>query len=108
VRRATPSRRGFGAQSELESIQSRTREAIRNRVKAGKVAGGACYGYDLVKPNPEVPTVAMVNAGQADVIRRIFAEYAVGWTDRRNHAQEISFTTPRMPAKRRDRGLAHR
>jgi site-specific DNA recombinase len=70
--------RGFGAQSELESIRSRTREAIRTRVKAGKVAGGACYGYDLVKPSPDVATVAIVNAEQADVIRRIFAEYVAG------------------------------
>ncbi len=41
--------RGFGAQSELENIRARTKEAMRSRVKAGRLAGGACYGYRLVR-----------------------------------------------------------
>jgi len=69
---------GFGAANELEKIRARTREAIRARVKAGKVGGGACYGYDLVKLSEEVPTSAEVNETQAEVIRRIFAEYIGG------------------------------
>jgi DNA invertase Pin-like site-specific DNA recombinase len=33
---------GVGAQMELEAIRSRTREALRQRVRSGRVAGGAC------------------------------------------------------------------
>ena len=34
---------------EVEAIRSRTREALRERVRQGRLAGGACYGYDRVR-----------------------------------------------------------
>ena len=35
----------FGAQSEVEAIRSRTREALFTTARAGRVAGGLTYGY---------------------------------------------------------------
>ena len=39
--------RGVGHQMELEAIRSRVREALRSRVRAGRIAGGRCFGYSL-------------------------------------------------------------
>lgn len=77
---ATNLLRGFAAQSELENIRSRTREAIRDRVKAGRIGGGRCYGYDLrrITDGGKAYTVALVNPTQAEIIRRVFAMYIDG------------------------------
>ncbi len=72
--------RGFGAQSELENIRARTKEAMRSRVKAGRLAGGACYGYRLVRvaDGAKEHTIAVINEAEAAIILRIFAEYLDG------------------------------
>lgn len=69
---------GTGHQMELESIRARTREALRARVRAGRVAGGRCYGYKLERRNDESGrpyTTAIVDEEQAKIVRRIFREY---------------------------------
>lgn len=72
---------GVGHQLELEAIRSRTREALRARVRAGHVAGGACYGYRLERQRDGAGrsfTVAHVDQEQAAVVRRVFSEYLDG------------------------------
>lgn len=72
--------RGFAGQAEVENIRARTKEAIRQRVKAGKLGGGACYGYERkrVYENGREYTIAVVNEAEAKVVRRIFKMYAGG------------------------------
>ena len=68
---------GTGHQIELEAIRSRTKEALRSRVRAGRVAGGRCYGYDLRRETDgsgRPYTVAVVDEREAEIVRRIYQE----------------------------------
>jgi site-specific DNA recombinase len=81
IDQATTFIQGTGHQMELEAIRSRTREALRSRVRAGRIAGGRCYGYDLERssdPSGRRFTVAVVDEDQAAIVRRIFQEYLDG------------------------------
>ncbi len=73
---------GTSHQVELESIRSRVAEALRARVRSGRLAGGRCYGYhNIQNPDPDgrrKNTTAVIDPEQADVVRRIFALYAAG------------------------------
>lgn len=79
---ATTFIQGTGHQMELEAIRSRTREALRARVRAGRIAGGKCYGFNLRRERDASGrefTVAVVDERQAEVVRRIYREYLDGW-----------------------------
>src|SRR5204863_9933762 len=68
---------GVGHQMELEAIRSRTKEALRARVRAGRIAGGRCFGYALKRETDSTGrayTVAVIDEDEASVVRRIF-----GW-----------------------------
>jgi site-specific DNA recombinase len=72
---------GVGAQLELEAIRSRTKEALRERVRAGRIAGGRCFGYRLERRKDESGrpyTVAVVHEPEAEVVRWIFDAYLEG------------------------------
>src|SRR5436190_1074296 len=75
IDQATTFIQGTGHQMELEAIRSRTREALRSRVRDGRIAGGSCFGYTLERKSDASGrrfTVATVNEAEAEVIRRIF------------------------------------
>jgi site-specific DNA recombinase len=66
----------------LKDLADKTRRGQRGRVEKGKSGGGNAYGYDVVKKfdaNGEpVRGDRTINELQADVIRRIFRDYAAG------------------------------
>ncbi|MCE9573511.1 MAG: recombinase family protein [Deltaproteobacteria bacterium] len=75
IDQATTFIQGTGHQMELEAIRSRVREALRSRVRAGRVAGGRCYGYRLERQSDGSGrpfTIAVVHEAEAAVVRRIF------------------------------------
>ncbi len=66
----------------LKDLADKTRRGQRGRVEAGKSGGGNAYGYDVVKKldgNGEpIRGDRTINEAQADVVRRIFRDYAAG------------------------------
>lgn len=66
---------------ELEAIRSRTREALRSRVRDGRIAGGSCYGSRLERRSDgsgRKYTLAIVNETEAPIVRRIYDEFLAG------------------------------
>jgi site-specific DNA recombinase len=62
----------------LEDLRRHTRRGMGGRVREGKSAGGLTYGYAPGKAKGE----RVVVDREADVVRRIFAEYAAGKSPR--------------------------
>ena len=66
----------------LKDLADKTRRGQRGRVEAGKSGGGNSYGYDVVKKldaNGEpIRGDRTINEAQAEVVRRIFRDYADG------------------------------
>lgn len=72
---------------QLRDIALKTARGQRGRVRQGKCAGGNSYGYDVL-PGTVVGGKTeygdrAVNAAQAAIIRRIFTEYAQGFSAKR-------------------------
>ena len=70
----------------LKDLSDKTRRGLRGRVEAGKSGGGNSYGYDVVRKvnaagEPERGD-RKINEAQADIVRRIFNEYAAGTSPR--------------------------
>ncbi len=61
----------------LKDLAQKTRRGQVGRVKAGRIPGGKSYGYDVVHKGEERGLRA-INDAEADVVRRIFREYAEG------------------------------
>lgn len=71
--------RGVGSQMEVETLRSRTREALRARVRLGRVAGGRCFGYRNVRHGASTGFTTMeVDEQHAAVVRRAFEMYRDG------------------------------
>lgn len=71
----------------LKDLADKTRRGQRGRVELGKSGGGNAYGYDVVKTfdgnGAPVRGDRTINAVQAEVIRRIFRDYAIGKSAKR-------------------------
>jgi site-specific DNA recombinase len=61
----------------LKDLAQKTRRGQIGRVKAGRIPGGKSYGYDVLKDGDERGRRA-INPAEADIVRRIFREYATG------------------------------
>ena len=66
----------------LKDLAMKTHRGIRGRVEAGKIGGGNTYGYSVVRQfdaNGEpIRGEREIDTAKADVILRIFREYAAG------------------------------
>lgn len=60
----------------LEDLAAKTRRGQIGRVRAGRIPGGRCYGYDVVAGDERGQRV--INEREAEVVRRIYREYAAG------------------------------
>ncbi len=67
----------------LKDLADKTRRGLEGRVRQGHSGGGICYGYRVVRGvmgrdgEPE-RGLREIDPGQAEVIRRIFTEFAAG------------------------------
>ncbi|RVG06480.1 recombinase family protein [Sinorhizobium meliloti] len=71
----------------LKDLADKTRRGLRGRVEDGKSGGGLCYGYDVVRQIDASSGEASrgertINEAEANVVRRIFAEYLAGKSSR--------------------------
>ena len=66
----------------LKELANKTRRGLRGRVELGKSGGGLCYGYDVVRQRDShgepICGERAINDDQAQIIRRIFRDYADG------------------------------
>jgi len=70
----------------LKDLADKTRRGQRGRVEKGKTGGGLCYGYDVVRSigadGQPVTGERRINEAEAEVIRRVFQDYAAGKSSR--------------------------
>ncbi|WP_443478421.1 recombinase family protein [Novosphingobium aerophilum] len=66
----------------LKDLAKKTHRGLRGRVEKGKAGGGRSYGYDLVRrldgDGEPIRGERTINAAEAEVIRRVFRDYANG------------------------------
>ena len=70
----------------LKDLADKTRRGLRGRIEAGKAGGGLCYGYDVVKRSDAagepIRGERSINEAEAEIVRRIFREFAAGKSPR--------------------------
>ena len=70
----------------LKDLAAKTHRGLRGRVENGKAGGGLCYGYDVVKrldaSGEPVRGERTINRPQAEVVRRVFHDFAAGLSPR--------------------------
>ncbi|MGO9674273.1 MAG: recombinase family protein, partial [Methylocella sp.] len=70
----------------LKDLAAKTHRGIRGRVEKGKSGGGLCYGYNVVKDisadGEPIRGERTINEAQAEIIRRVFQEFAAGLSPR--------------------------
>jgi site-specific DNA recombinase len=71
----------------LKDLAQKTRRGQRGRVEAGKIPGGNSYGYEMVRTLKDDGSVTtgerIINQTEAQIIHRIFKEYAEGLAPRK-------------------------
>ena len=70
----------------LKDLAAKTHRGFRGRVEAGKSGGGICYSYDAVKLHDDADEPMRgerrINEAEAEIVRRIFREFAAGTSPR--------------------------
>ena len=70
----------------LKDLAAKTRRGLRGRVEQGRSGGGHCYGYDVVKAvdgtGDPVRGERTVNEAEAEIVRRVFRDFAAGASPR--------------------------
>jgi site-specific DNA recombinase len=61
----------------LKDLSRKTRRGQMGRVKAGRIPGGRSYGYDVI-PSVDDRGRRVINQKEAEIVRRIYAEYVAG------------------------------
>lgn len=71
----------------LSDMKEKVRRGQRGRVEVGKIGGGNCFGYRVVKRVTETNEVTSgerrIEPEEADIVRRIFREFADGKSPRK-------------------------
>src|SRR5258708_23104071 len=71
----------------LKDLAAKTHRGIRGRVESGKNAGGNCFGYRVVKMSnasgEPIRGGREIVEAEANIIRRVFREFAAGRSPRR-------------------------
>ena len=71
----------------LKDLADKTRRGLQGRIEAGKSGGGRCYGYEVVKKldtsGEPVHGERRIVPTEAEIVRRIFREFAAGVSPRR-------------------------
>ncbi|CUX03377.1 Resolvase domain protein [Agrobacterium fabacearum S56] len=66
----------------LKDLAAKTHRGIRGRVADGKSGGGLCFGYNVIKQldarGDPIRGDREINEAEANVVRRIFREFAAG------------------------------
>ncbi|WP_247644457.1 MULTISPECIES: recombinase family protein [Brucella] len=66
----------------LKDLAAKTHRGLRGRVEEGKSGGGLCYGYKVVKKldsrGDPIRGDREINEAEANIVRRIFREFAAG------------------------------
>ncbi|MDH7789035.1 site-specific DNA recombinase [Ochrobactrum sp. 19YEA23] len=66
----------------LKDLAAKTHRGVRGRVEDGKSGGGLCFGYNVVKQldarGDPIRGDREINEAEANVVRRIFREFAAG------------------------------
>jgi site-specific DNA recombinase len=77
---------GTMAQMFLSDLRDKTRRGQLGRARQGKIPGGLAYGYQLGKPEAAgkdiEPGDRRIDEAEAEVVRRIFREFADGHSPR--------------------------
>ena len=70
----------------LTDLANKTRRGLRGRVEAGRSGGGVTYGYNVLRIQRNDGTMdagdRRINVAEAEIVRRIFLEYAAGRSPR--------------------------
>jgi DNA invertase Pin-like site-specific DNA recombinase len=78
--------KGTMDQTELKKLGEKVRRGQRGNLSRGRVPGGLCYGYDIVRAFDDRGRVdagrRRINPDQAAIVRRIMEEYAAGRSPR--------------------------
>ncbi|QIF82443.1 recombinase family protein [Brevundimonas sp. 'scallop'] len=74
--------KGTMNQMFLTELGIKTRRGLVARVKAGRSGGGKCYGYKVARGQDDERGLLTIDPHQANVIRRIFRDYATGKSPR--------------------------
>jgi DNA invertase Pin-like site-specific DNA recombinase len=61
----------------LRDLAQKTKRGQVGRVKAGRIATGRCYGYDVVREIVDRGR-RTINEAEAEIVRRIYAHYVAG------------------------------
>jgi site-specific DNA recombinase len=71
----------------LKDLADKTRRGLEGRVREGRSGGGLCFGYDVVREHDArgepIHGKRKINEAEAEIVRRIFAEFAAGKSPRR-------------------------
>ena len=75
---------GTMAQMMLSETGEKVRRGQLGRARAGRIPGGLAYGYEVVPPPPGIVEAGerRIRPDEADVVRRIFRDYAGGKSPR--------------------------
>ena len=89
----------------LADLSDKTRRGLEGRARAGLATGGQPFGYRTVK-RAEGGSLIEIDDEKAVVVRRIFADYAAGYSqDKIARALNAgNLPSPRANSKRRGRG----